>query len=81
MPRPLINQEKIIEAALFCAFDKGMGDTSLNDISNYLSIKKASLYNHFASKEDMLNTQYGFENNEDEKSKTKTKKLLKAQLS
>lgn len=43
MPRPLINQEKIIEAALFCAFDKGMGETSLNDISNYLSIKKASL--------------------------------------
>ncbi|MBP5588108.1 MAG: TetR/AcrR family transcriptional regulator [Treponema sp.] len=54
MSRPLITQEKIIEAALFCAFDKGMGDTSLNDISNYLSIKKASLYNHFASKEEML---------------------------
>ena len=31
-----------------------MGDTSLNDISNYLSIKKASLYNHFTSKEEML---------------------------
>ena len=54
MSRPLITQEKIIEAALFCAFDKGMGDTSLNDISNYLSIKKASLYNHFTSKEEML---------------------------
>lgn len=60
MPRPLINQEKIIEAALFCAFDKGMGETSLNDISNYLSIKKASLYNHFASKEDMLKAIYTY---------------------
>lgn len=60
MPRPLINQEKIIEAVLFCAFDKGMGDTSLNDISNYLNIKKASLYNHFASKEDMLKAIYTY---------------------
>lgn len=54
MVRPVITQEKIIEASLYCAFDKGMGDTSLNDISNYLSIKKASLYNHFESKEAML---------------------------
>ncbi|MCR5612968.1 TetR/AcrR family transcriptional regulator [Treponema sp.] len=60
MPRPLITQEKIIEAALFCAFDKGMGDTSLNDISSYLSIKKASLYNHFASKEEMLKAIYTY---------------------
>lgn len=60
MPRPLINQVKIIEAALYCAFDKGMGETSLNDISNYLSIKKASLYNHFSSKEEMLKAIYTY---------------------
>lgn len=60
MSRPLITQEKIIEAALFCAFDKGMGETSLNDISNYLTIKKASLYNHFASKEEMLKAIYTY---------------------
>lgn len=60
MARPLINQEKIIESALYCAFDKGMGDTSLNDISNYLSIKKASLYNHFSSKEEMLKAIYTY---------------------
>ena len=36
MSRPIINQAKIIEAALFCAFDKGMGETSLNDISDDL---------------------------------------------
>lgn len=60
MSRPLINQKKIIEAALFCAFDKGMGETSLNDISNYLSIKKASLYNHFPSKEEMSKAIYTF---------------------
>lgn len=60
MSRPIINQAKIIEAALFCAFDKGMGETSLNDISNYLSIKKASLYNHFSSKEEMLKAIYTY---------------------
>lgn len=60
MPRPLITQEKIIEAALFCAFEKGMGETSLSDISAYLTIKKASLYNHFASKEDMLKAIYTY---------------------
>lgn len=60
MARPIINQIKIIEAALYCAFDKGMGETSLNDISNYLSIKKASLYNHFSSKEEMLKAIYTY---------------------
>lgn len=60
MSRPLITQERIIEASLYCAFDKGMGDTSLNDISNYLSIKKASLYNHFSSKEEMLKAIYTY---------------------
>lgn len=55
MGRPLINQAKIIESALFCAFDKGMGGTSLNDIAQYLSVKKASLYNYFPSREEMLN--------------------------
>lgn len=60
MARQIITKEKIIDAALFCAFDKGMGETSLNDISNYLSIKKASLYNHFSSKEEMLSSLYTY---------------------
>ncbi|MCR5495041.1 MAG: TetR/AcrR family transcriptional regulator [Treponema sp.] len=48
-----ISREKIISAFLFCAFDKNVGGTSLQDIAAYLGIKKASLYNHFAGREEM----------------------------
>lgn len=48
-----ISREKIISAFLFCAFDKNVGATSLQDIAEYLGIKKASLYNHFAGRDEM----------------------------
>lgn len=48
-----ISREKIISAFLFCAFDKNVGVTSLQDIAEYLGIKKASLYNHFAGRDEM----------------------------
>lgn len=60
MSRKLISRERIIEAALFSAFKKGMGATSLADIAEFLGIKKASLYNHFESKEEMLKAVYIF---------------------
>ncbi len=53
MAKKKITREKIINAFLFCAFDKSAGATSLADIADYLEIKKASLYNHFDSKEEM----------------------------
>ena len=53
MAKKKITREKIINAFLFCAFDKSAGATSLADIADYLEIKKASLYNHFESKEEM----------------------------
>ena len=53
MTRKNISQEKIINAFLFCAFDKSAGATSMADIAEYLGIKKASLYNHFESREIM----------------------------
>ena len=58
MAKKLISPEKIIEASLVSSFKKGMGATSLSDISDALGIKKASLYNHFASEEEMLNAIY-----------------------
>lgn len=58
MARIVITREKIIEAALASAFEKGMGATSLADISQLLEIKKASLYNHFTSKDDILQAVY-----------------------
>lgn len=53
MSKKNISQEKIIQSFLYSAFDKSAGATSLSDISDSLEIKKASLYNHFESREAM----------------------------
>ena len=53
MGRKNISQEKIIQAFLASAFEKSAGATSLSDIAEYLEIKKASLYNHFQSRDAM----------------------------
>ncbi len=49
-----ITHEKIINAVLSSAFVKGNGATSLVDIADKLGIKKASLYNHYESKDAMI---------------------------
>lgn len=49
-----ITTEKVIRALLDAAFIKSEGSTSLADISDILHIKKASLYNHFESREDIV---------------------------
>ncbi len=51
MPAKKISKEKIIQAVLETAFKKSPGNTSLSDISTLLHIKKASLYNHFPSRD------------------------------
>ena len=48
-----ISQEKIIQSFISSAFEKSPGATSLSDISEALGIKKASLYNHFESRDAM----------------------------
>lgn len=53
MGKKNISQERIIEAFILSAFEKSAGATSLADISEILEIKKASLYNHFESREAM----------------------------
>ncbi len=53
MGKKRLSQELIINAFLFSAFEKSAGSTSLQDIARALGIQKASLYNHFASKDDM----------------------------
>ncbi len=53
MSHKKLSKEKIITAFLFSSFDKSAGATSLQDISDVLQIKKASLYNHFASRDEM----------------------------
>lgn len=53
MARRIISREKIINAFLWTAFEKSSDSTSLQDIATALQVKKASLYNHFSSKDDM----------------------------
>lgn len=53
MPQKRIDKNKIINAFLSLAFDKSAGAVSLADIANVLGVKKASLYNHFASRDEM----------------------------
>lgn len=53
MAKKRITQESIINAFLFSAFENSAGASSLQDISDILQIKKASLYNHFKSKDEM----------------------------
>ena len=53
MSKKNISQEKIIQAFLTSAFDKSAGATSLADVADSLEIKKASLYNHFESRDAM----------------------------
>ena len=44
----------ILDTALFLFSSKGFGYTSMSDIASSLSITKAALYKHFASKEEIL---------------------------
>lgn len=60
MSRKSITRAKIIEAALFSAFKNGMGAVSLSDIAQSLQIKKASLYNYFSGKEELLCAVYEY---------------------
>ena len=54
MPKKAVSAQSIVESALFSAFKNGMGETSLADIARDLGIGKASLYNYFAGKEEIL---------------------------
>lgn len=49
-----ITQEKIILAFLNSCFEKNAGGTSLSDVATRLGIKKASLYNHYDSRDAMV---------------------------
>ena len=49
-----ITSDKVIRAFLDAAFMRSEGNTSLADIADILHIKKASLYNHFESRDDII---------------------------
>ena len=48
-------KERIIDAAIELFAEKGYMEASLRDIAMLVGIKPASIYNHFTSKDEMLN--------------------------
>lgn len=53
-------KEKIIFSALELAAEHGLGSVSLSQIADKAGIRKASLYNHFASKDEIIAGMYSF---------------------
>ncbi|MBR1912491.1 MAG: TetR/AcrR family transcriptional regulator [Treponema sp.] len=49
-----VSKDDIIRALLDTAFFRSTGATSLKDIAEKIGIKKASLYNHFESRDDII---------------------------
>lgn len=49
-----LSKDEIIRAVLDTTFYKSAGATSLADIASRLNVKKASLYNHFSSREELI---------------------------
>ena len=53
-------KKEIIMATLELAANKGLGNVSMNMIADKVGIKKPSLYNHFSSKEELVEVMYKF---------------------
>ena len=53
-------KEEIIMATLELAAEKGLGSVSMNMIADKVGIKKPSLYNHFVSKEEIVQAMYEY---------------------
>ena len=53
-------KKDIIMATLELAANKGLGNVSMNMIADKVGIKKPSLYNHFSSKEELVEVMYQF---------------------
>ena len=53
-------REEIIAATLELAAEKGLGNVSMNMIAEKVGIKKPSLYNHFSSKEEIVEAMYHY---------------------
>ncbi len=53
-------KEEIILATLELAAEKGLAGVSMSMIADKIGIKKPSLYKHFSSKEEIVETMYQF---------------------
>lgn len=71
-------KEEIIMATLELAAEKGLGSVSMNMIADKVGIKKPSLYNHFVSKEEIVQAMYEYLR-EQAKGKSQIKMMVTAQ--
>jgi len=53
-------KEEIIYATLELAAENGLGSVSMQQIAAKVGITKASLYNHFTSRDEIIEAMYGF---------------------
>ena len=53
-------KQEIIYAALELAAEQGLGTVSMQQIADKVGITKASLYNHYSSREEIVEAMYGF---------------------
>ncbi len=51
-------KQDILQATLELAADNGLGTVSMQQIADKLGIKKASLYNHFSSRDEIIEAMY-----------------------
>src|SRR5689334_12147029 len=52
--RPLLNRERIVEAAAALIDAEGLDALSTRRLATELGVRSPSLYNHFATKDDIL---------------------------
>lgn len=55
-----LSRDVIIKSVLHAAFIRSPGGISLSDVADELNIKKASLYNHFYNREDIIESTLDF---------------------
>ena len=53
-------KEEIIQATLELAAENGLGTVSMQQIADKLGITKASLYNHYSSRDDIVDAMYEY---------------------
>ena len=56
----MTRKEEILYAALELASEYGLKAVTMQQIAEKVGIKKPSLYNHFSSKEELMNSMYSF---------------------
>lgn len=53
-----MKKDKILEAMLALAYEKGLGRVSMSQIAERAGLQKSTLYSHFGSKEEMVEKMY-----------------------